>query len=339
MTLHEKNIKRCLELAELGRPFVTPNPMVGAVIVHQGEIIAEGYHEKYGGAHAEVNAINKIEHKEILKQSTIYVSLEPCAHFGKTPPCADLIVAMGFKNAVIGTLDPNPLVSGKGIERLMNAGIHVTVGVLEEKCKSLNRKFFTFFEKKRPHFTLKWAQTKNGFIDDAKLSTGRNWISSPESQVFVHQLRSEHDAILVGYRTVIADNPSLTVRRIDGRNPTRLVLDPKNELGIDHHLFSNEAITKKIVLESSNPSQNDIVINEVSSEEISRALFENKIQSVLVEGGTKTLELFLSHDLWDDILIIVGQNEFEDGTKAPILNINPDHIENNFGDSFNYYVK
>jgi diaminohydroxyphosphoribosylaminopyrimidine deaminase / 5-amino-6-(5-phosphoribosylamino)uracil reductase len=244
MTSDEKYMLRCLELAKLGGVNVAPNPMVGAVIVHQDKIIGEGYHSVYGEAHAEVNAINSVQNKTILAESTIYVSLEPCAHFGKTPPCSDLIIHHNFKKVVVGCIDPFAEVAGKGIEKLRNADIEVRVGVLEEECIKLNKRFFTFHKEKRPYVTLKWAQTKDGFIDinrEKNKSKGIQWISSPESKVLVHTWRAEEQAILVGKNTVLNDNPSLTVRQITGKNPIRVVLDSQCEISNQYAVLNTES--------------------------------------------------------------------------------------------------
>lgn len=329
-------MNRCLELAAKGRNFVTPNPMVGSVIVLEQEIIGEGFHARFGDAHAEVNAIEEVANHEKLKRATLYVSLEPCSHFGKTPPCADLIIARGIKRVVIGTLDPNPIVSGKGIERLMNNGVQVTIGVLEDQCKQLNYKYFTYFKNKRPHITLKWAQTQNGIMNNGEQESGRNWISSPETQIKVHEWRAQHHAILVGYNTVRRDNPSLDVRRIDGKNPIRIILDPKNELGNQYKCFAEKGTHYRFILQGKKKSDHDIEISDWSASSIVNKLFDLKIQSVFIEGGSKTLSMFIQKDLWDDAINIVGQNEFKTGIKAPEINGVSSGEEIFFGDHIHY---
>lgn len=246
MTQHESYMKRCIELARNGAFFAAPNPMVGSVIVHNNTIIGEGYHAVCGQAHAEVNAVNSVKDKSLLKDSTIYVTLEPCAHFGKTPPCSDLIVEMGIPKVVIGCVDSFSEVAGKSIEKLKKAGAEVIVGVLEEECRDLNKRFFTFHEKKRPYVILKWAQTKDGFIDklpEDKDRKGGVAISGPEAKRLVHTWRAEEQAILVGKNTVLNDNPSLTVREIEGPNPVRIILDSNGSLSKDYKVFDGEVRT------------------------------------------------------------------------------------------------
>ena len=320
MTHDEHYMHRCLQLAALGKGRVAPNPLVGAVIVCDGKIIGEGYHAQFGQAHAEVNAVASVEDQALLSESTIYVSLEPCAHFGKTPPCADLLVEKQFKRVVVGTLDANAQVFKKGIKRLEDAGIEVTVGVCEKECRELNRPFFTFHSEKRPYVLLKWAQTKHGFMDKASDKKGEvSWISAPETQVLVHQWRSEHQAILVGKNTVLNDNPSLTVRAVKGKNPLRILLDRRNEVALDAAIKNAEAETLVLNLERSETLKNVryMKLNELSPASILDALYELSIQSVLIEGGAQTLQSFIDANLWDEARVITGRNEFESGTKAP----------------------
>lgn len=315
-------MRRCLQLAALGKGNVAPNPLVGAVIVHDGKIIGEGYHEEFGQAHAEVNAVASVKDEALLSESTIYVSLEPCAHFGKTPPCADLLVAKQFKRVVVGTLDLNAHVFQKGIKRLEDAGIEVTIGVCEKECQELNRPFFTFQVQKRPYVLLKWAQTKNEFIDNSSGENGEvSWISAPETQVLVHQWRSEHQAILVGKNTVLNDNPSLTVRAVQGKNPIRILLDSHNEVAFDAAIKDAQAETIVLNLERSESVKNVhyVQLNDLSPASILAELFSRGIQSVLIEGGAQTLQSFIDAELWDEARIITGKNEFQSGTKAPHL--------------------
>ena len=311
---------RAIELAALGAGRVAPNPMVGAVVVHNDTIVGEGYHEKYGGPHAEVNAINAVENPEILPKCTIYVSLEPCAHHGKTPPCADLIVEKGLKRVVIGCADSFTEVNGKGIERLKAANIEVTAFILEDKARELNKKFFTVQEKKRPFVLLKWAETRNGLIDHQHGNKDAvTWISAPEIQPFVHQLRAENDAILVGKNTVLADNPTLTTRAFAGANPLRIILDSCCELLKDRAVLSDGKPTVVLNTVKSEIQENlrFVQMEDMQPRSILFELHKLKVQSILVEGGAKTLQSFIDANLWDEAYQIIGQTTFESGTKAP----------------------
>lgn len=330
---------RCIQLARQGMGRVAPNPMVGAVIVHDGKIIGEGFHEIYGGPHAEVNAVNSVEDPSLLSESTIYVSLEPCAHHGKTPPCADLLVAKQFKRVVIGSRDPFDAVDGKGIERIKAAGIEVRVGVLEKECRELNKRFFTFHEKKRPYVLLKWAQTKNGLMDRGTNDGTISWISAPETQVLTHTWRAENQSILVGRKTVEHDNPTLTVRAVAGTNPLRIVLDSENTLSSDCNLFNDEAETL-IFNKIKDDTRNNIrfiQLEDMRVTSIVSKLYELGIQSVLVEGGRATLQSFIDAKLWDEAKVIIGQHNFEQGTAAPEMNLSPVSSEHFFGDTILTY--
>ncbi len=329
MQKDELYMQRCIDLARLGEGNVAPNPMVGAVIVLNDEIIGEGFHQKYGEAHAEVNAVNSVVNKALLKEATIYVSLEPCAHFGKTPPCADLLVHSKFKKVVIGCKDTFSEVSGKGIQKLKDAGIEVVVGVLEEDCRNLNKRFFTFHEKKRPYVVLKWAQTKDGLIDRLRTDDSKtiNWISTPDTKVLVHKWRSEEHSILVGRNTVLNDNPTLTVREVSGNNPIRIVLDSKVLLPLNLNVFNYEAQTIILNLEKDETIKN-IQFKKIKNLEIDsilNALYELNIQSVLVEGGASTLQSFIQSNHWDEARVIVGNTYFEKGLKAPAIAKVPSH--------------
>jgi len=313
---------RAIELAELGGVSVAPNPKVGAVIVHNGEIIGEGYHQQYGGPHAEVNAVNSVKDKNLLKEATIYVSLEPCSHYGKTPPCCDLLIKHQFKRVVIGNTDPNPVVNGKGIERLKSAGIEVCVGVLEKECAFMNRRFLTFQREKRPYIILKWAETADGFIDfERKEGSPReiHVISGEESHRLVHQWRSEEQAILVGWKTIQNDDPQLNVRLVDGKSPIRIILDsnlyaPHNsKVFIDGH---PTIIYNKITNEIRNNLQY-IQLKNVTFVKLFSSLFEKRIISVLVEGGRTTLNEFIQHGKWDEIRRFRSKVKFGKGMKAP----------------------
>jgi diaminohydroxyphosphoribosylaminopyrimidine deaminase/5-amino-6-(5-phosphoribosylamino)uracil reductase len=270
---------------------VAPNPMVGCVIVYKGKIIGEGYHETYGQAHAEVNAIDQVSDKELLKQSKLYVSLEPCTHKGKTKPCTDLILKHEIPEVIIGVKDPNPKVSGKGIDKLKKAGVIVKVKVLESLCLEVNKRFFTFFQKQRPYVILKWAQTRDGYLDKIRDDEEQkiNWISAPETQTIVHKWRSEEQSILVGRNTIINDNPSLTVREYGGKNPIRIVIDSQLQISGALNIYSEEAPTivfNRLKNEKTNNIEY-IKINETSTKNILDELYKRGIQSVFVEGGSR----------------------------------------------------
>tara|TARA_R110002049_G_scaffold45022_2_gene131598 strand:- start:14924 stop:15934 length:1011 start_codon:yes stop_codon:yes gene_type:complete len=324
-----------LQLAKNGIGFTRPNPSVGAVIVLNNKIIGEGFTSAYGGNHAEVNAINAVENKQLLREATIYVTLEPCSHFGKTPPCADLIVKHKLKQVVIGCLDSNSLVAGKGIKRLQSANINVIVGVLEEECRLHHKRFFTVQEKKRPYIILKWAETKDGFI--APISKNENkpvFISNKHSQQLVHKLRSKEHAILVGTNTVLADNPKLNVRSWSGENPIRIVLDRNLRIPENANIL-NGSIKTIVFTEKEKylfQHKKDLILEQIDfsknvAEQICKVLQEHQIQSLIVEGGTKTLKTFIDENLWDEALVFVGDNNFGTGVKAPVIKKN--YKENN----------
>lgn len=315
---HEFCIKRCIELAKKATGKTYPNPLVGAVIVHNGKIIGEGYHQKAGEPHAEINAINSVENPELLPESTIYVSLEPCAHFGKTPPCSLKLKEIGFKKVVIGSMDSHDKVNGKGKQILQDAGIEVISGILENECRELNKRFFTYHEKKRPYLILKWAESNDGFIDKDFKPTK---ISNELASQFVHLIRSEEHAILAGTQTALNDNPSLTTRLIEGRNPVRILIDFELKVPRDFKIYNNEASTLVFNQEKDLEEENIKFIKiskENFLEELLQKLYENQIQSVLVEGGSRTLQTFIDAHLWDEAIIIKNENlNLENGTKAP----------------------
>jgi diaminohydroxyphosphoribosylaminopyrimidine deaminase/5-amino-6-(5-phosphoribosylamino)uracil reductase len=323
MEMDEFYMQRCIDLARIGEGNVAPNPMVGAIIVCDGKVIGEGFHQKYGEAHAEVNAVNSVVDKSLLSKSTIYVSLEPCAHFGKTPPCADLIVKSNFKRVVIGCFDSYVEVSGNGVQKIKDAGIECEIGVLENECKELNKRFFTFHDKKRPFIVLKWAQTKNGYFDEIREDgkKGVNWISAPETKVLVHKWRSQEQAILVGKNTVLVDNPSLTVREISGKNPTRIVLDSHLSISQTANVFNSESETLifNLVKNEKNENVTWIQMEDMMIESIVKKLYDLQIQSVFIEGGATILQAFIDANLWDEAKVIVGDSTFNDGIKAPVL--------------------
>lgn len=321
MTTDEKYIRRCIQLAQNGMINAAPNPMVGAVIVYRDKIIGEGYHARCGEAHAEVNAIRSVSDEQLLTKSTLYVSLEPCSHYGKTPPCADLISSKGIPRVVVGCIDPFSQVSGRGIQKLRNAGIDVTVGVLEAECRRLIRRFITFNTQKRPYVTLKWAQSADGFIDTIREDGSPVILSTPLNLAYVHKQRAEHQAILVGRRTALLDNPSLTVRHWYGKNPLRLVIDRNLSLPPSLHLFdgSNPTI---VFTEQPKPmgKNGSCVALDFHSDilpQIMDKLFRNNIQSLLVEGGASLSQSFIDAGLWDEIYIEHAQSVLGDGVKAP----------------------
>ncbi|MCF1192623.1 bifunctional diaminohydroxyphosphoribosylaminopyrimidine deaminase/5-amino-6-(5-phosphoribosylamino)uracil reductase RibD [Mangrovimonas sp. AS39] len=311
MKIHEKYINRCIEIAKNGLGTTRPNPMVGCVIVRNDQVIGEGFTSPFGGPHAEVNAINSVKDESLLKESTLYVTLEPCSHFGKTPPCSDLIIDKGIPQVVIGTIDTHSKVAGKGIEKLMRAGCDVVVGVLEKECQEHHKRFFTFHNKQRPYIILKWAQSADGFLSPSEKDEKKPvWITNSYSRQLVHKWRTEEHAILVGYNTVIEDNPSLTARDWKGLNPIRVVLDKFNSLEKSFDIFNNEANT--IIV-----SDKDIDFNKKPIEQLAQLLFQKEIQSIIIEGGSKTLQMFLDEGLWDEARIFIGQNSFVNGTLAP----------------------
>ena len=337
MKQDEKYIKRCIALAKKGFAHVAPNPMVGCVIVCEGKIIGEGYHRKYGEAHAEVNAINAVKEKELLKKSTLYVSLEPCAHYGKTPPCSNLIIEKEIPKVVIGCVDPFAEVAGKGIEKLKKAGVEVIVGVLENECLELNKRFFTFHKKKRPYIVLKWAQTLDGFMDRERTNeeVGVNWITTSATKQLTDTWRSEEMAILVGKNTVLNDNPQLTVRTLLGRNPIRLVIDKDLEISETYNVLDGKVLTYVFNQQKSEQKGRmeyvklpfDDFLNEMMT-----WLYHRDIFSVLVEGGRATLQHFLDEEIWDEARIYIGSKFFNEGLKAPQITIRDFQEENYNGD-------
>lgn len=339
MNIREQFMQRCLTIAKQGLGRVAPNPLVGCVIKHNGKIIGEGFHEKFGSAHAEVNAINSVAEESLLADSTLYVNLEPCSHFGKTPPCADFIIQKKIPRVVIGTEDPNPLVAGRGIQRLKDAGVEVAVGFLEKKCRYLNRRFFTYHIKHRPYIVLKWAQSADGFI--APDTGNQVWLTGDTSKMLVHKLRSEEQAILVGRKTVDIDNPQLTVRLWKGANPLRITLDRNLTLSRSKNIFNNDAPTlilnEKETHVSKNISLVKIDFGKNVLEQAMEILYKKNIQSVLVEGGAETLKHFVEQNLWDEAHVFFTTHKFGNGLSAPELaqkNSDPMMIEK---DEFRVY--
>ena len=332
--MHEEHIdfmKRCIQLAKLGAGHVSPNPMVGAVLVHNKKIIGEGYHKKYGEAHAEVNCINSVKqaNKNLIRESVLYVSLEPCAHYGKTPPCTDLIIRNKIQKVVIGCKDVYTKVNGKGIEKLKQNGTDVTVGVLENECKNLNKAFFTFQSLQRPYIILKWAQTADNKI--AGTENKRLLISGEIANKLVHKWRAEAAGILIGTNTAKIDNPELTNRLWSGNSPVRLIIDLDLQLSQDLKIFKNDAPTiifnlRKESPEFHEPLKNQVYYYQISDrdktiEEILKACYELKVQSILIEGGKKLLQSFIDKNLWDEARIITNTKMFiGNGLAAPELN-------------------
>jgi diaminohydroxyphosphoribosylaminopyrimidine deaminase / 5-amino-6-(5-phosphoribosylamino)uracil reductase len=329
MDADELFMERCIELARNGLGFVAPNPMVGSVIVHNGKIIGEGYHKNHGEAHAEVNAVNSVKNKLLLTESTLYVNLEPCCHYGKTPPCTDLIISHKIPRVVVGSVDPYGAVAGKGITRLRNHGVEVKVGVLKQHSMKLNKRFFTFHQKKRPYIILKWAQTADAFIDIERLPGAParpTWITSEKLRMLVHKWRTEEQAIMVGTITALKDNPKLNIRDwyINNNQPVRIVLDQNLILSSTLNLFDNTQ--KTIVFNQKIQKQENLThwikldfdksqILETILEELTR----HNIQSIIIEGGQKLLTAFINQGLWDEARIFQGSRFFERGLKAPTL--------------------
>ncbi len=330
---------RCLQLAQLGEEFVAPNPMVGCVIVREGKIVAEGYHKKYGGPHAEVNAFNNLPADITISECDVYVSLEPCSHFGKTPPCADLIIAKRPRKVYVGMLDPNPKVAGTGIIKISKSGINVQVGILESDCASLNKKFVSFFKQNQPYITLKWAQTADNFM--GRLLDSRDFsrqISSKENTAFVHKLRATHTAIMVGANTVNLDNPLLDLRSWKGRNPTKVIVSKNLSVDLDSKTFtSGKCLILNGLKDGKGTNLEFVKLSDFTAKGILRALYKLGIQSVLIEGGPTLLNLFIRENLWNEAIVISSKTTWLSGVSAPVLKAIPTSTEVKFGDTINYY--
>lgn len=319
----EYYISRCLQLAKQGTFAAMPNPSVGAVIVYKDQIIGEGFTSAYGGAHAEVNAIASVQHPDLLKESTLYVSLEPCSHFGKTPPCSDLVIAKQIPRVVVGTIDPFAKVCGMGIQKMKDAGIEVIVGVLEKACQQSNQRFFTFHQKKRPYIILKWAESQDGFIAPIhRTEQAPVWLSNAYAKQLVHKWRSEEMAFLVGTHTVLEDNPSLTTRSWYGKNPVRIYLDRKGQIPTSFAINQQEepaiCITANREMKSNEHTRyyyadfdGDLV------QQICTMLYELQIMSVVIEGGTQTIQHFIAANLWDEARIFTSEIMLGEGIPAP----------------------
>ena len=323
-------MQRALQLARLGAGSVSPNPMVGCVIVHEGKIIGEGWHQKYGKAHAEVNAVNSVLNKSILCNSEVYVTLEPCSHFGRTPPCADLLIRHRVKKVYVCNHDPNPLVAGKGIEKLSQVGIEVETGLLENEGRELNKRFFTFIEKERPYIILKWAESADGFI--AKPNHESVQISNLLSRRFVHKMRSEEAGILVGTNTALHDNPKLDIRFWTGDNPIRVVIDKQLSLPQTHHLLDNSDTTIFFNYLEEKDIRNNLYFlvpeNTSMIESIIERLNIIKVQSLIIEGGAILLQSFIDLGLWDEAVILKSNQFLGQGIDAPKIRKNAGSIEN-----------
>ena len=333
---HAHYMQRAIELALKGLGSVSPNPLVGCIIVYNDKVIGEGWHNKFGEAHAEVNAVNAVNNKELLSESTFYISLEPCNVHGKTPACTDLILKYKPKRVVIASQDPNPSVNGRGISILENAGIEVIYGILEAESVALNRRFYVSMSQNRPYIILKWAQTADGFI--ARTSYDSKWISNEKSRQLVHKWRTEEDAILVGYNTVKYDNPRLTARNSPGRNPVRVIIDPELELENSLKIFAGEE--KVYVINTiSDQVEGNIYRVKVSANnyltEMLAYLWGQNIGSVIIEGGAKTLNRLIAKAYWDEARIFTAKTKFGEGISAPILDLAPDKEQNLADDRLN----
>lgn len=324
-------MNRCLQLAKNGLGTTYPNPLVGSVIVHEGKIIGEGWHRKAGEPHAEVIAINSVTDKTLLKKATLYVNLEPCSHFGKTPPCCDLILANEIPTIVIGSIDLHSKVAGSGIQKLKEQGKNVIVGVLEDACLVLNKRFFTYHSKNRPYIILKWAETKDGFIAPLNRTTQLEhtelkpiWITNPYSRQLVHQWRSEEEAILVGTTTVLTDNPQLNTRDWSGGNPIRILLDKSGKISSNFNVKDNTQRTLIFTEQENYKNSNfthyeSVIFDKNLIFNILKICHEKNITSILVEGGRETLQSFIDVNAWDEVRLFIGNQNFGTGIKAPLL--------------------
>lgn len=337
-------MRRCLELAAKGLGNVAPNPMVGSVIVHNGEVIGEGYHMKYGEAHAEVNAINSVQDKRLLKRSTLYVSLEPCSHYGKTPPCVDLILHHKIPYVVIGNIDPNLLVKGKGIEKLVSGGCDVKIGILEAECRELNRRFFMFQEQQRPYIILKWAQSADRFLDVQRSINQvgeQTLISNPAARKLVHQWRSEEQTIMVGTNTALLDNPKLTVREAEGKSPVRIFLDRELRVPLNYNLLDGTSPTIVFTERKEKRSEKaEYIYTKFDADlpkVIMKELHSRNIQSLIIEGGAQLLNSVISLGLWDEARVFTSRRRLGKGVEAPSFDHKPASTEDIAGDELNIY--
>ncbi|MEM9647895.1 MAG: bifunctional diaminohydroxyphosphoribosylaminopyrimidine deaminase/5-amino-6-(5-phosphoribosylamino)uracil reductase RibD [Bacteroidota bacterium] len=347
MNIHEKYMRRCIELGKKGLGSTAPNPMVGCVVVCGDSIIGEGFTSPYGGPHAEVNAIRSVKDEQLLKKSSLYVTLEPCSHFGKTPPCSDLVIASGIPKVFIGLKDPHSKVAGRGIQKLKEAGCEVTIGLLERECRDHHKRFLTYQEKNRPYIILKWAQTQDGFIAPTIEKRRKNpqpyWITNSYSKQRVHQWRTEEQAILVGTQTVLDDNPKLTARNWDGKSPIRIVLDRDLRIPTGFHVLdgSTQTIVLTAMAESkkhiSGIAYETIDFGQPLATQICTVLHKHQITSVIVEGGAQMLQTFMDENLWDEARIFTGPIEFGDGLQAPKISGHPLKTESILTDTLTLY--
>jgi len=314
-------MNRCVEIAKNGLGNTAPNPMVGCVIVLNKKIIGEGYTSPFGGSHAEVNAINSVKNKESLKKATLYVTLEPCSHHGKTPPCSDLIIHYKIPKVVIGCLDPNVKVNGRGIAKLRDSGCEVVTEFESKMCTEHHKRFLTYHTKNRPYIILKWAQTKNGFVaPKIKINNSPEWITSMYSRKIVHKWRSEEQAIMVGANTIIQDNPNLTTRHVKGSNPIRVVISDNRKIPAKSNVFNNDTETHIINI-------NNFDKDSDTAKQICDELFKKNINSIIIEGGPRTLQYFIDENLWDEARIFVGEKEFNNGIKSPKFDLKDSKIK------------
>jgi diaminohydroxyphosphoribosylaminopyrimidine deaminase / 5-amino-6-(5-phosphoribosylamino)uracil reductase len=340
VTPDELFMQRTFELALLGVGHVSPNPRVGCVIVHDGKIIGEGWHQKCGESHAEVNAVRSMQDQSLLRNSTVYVNLEPCSHFGKTPPCANMLIQHQVKKVVIANVDTNPLVGGEGIKKLKETGIEVATGILEKQGRELNKRFFTFMEKQMPYIILKWAQTADGFVAQSNYES--KWISNEYSRQLVHRWRSEEDAVLVGTRTAAHDNPTLTVRDWTGRKPVRIVIDRFLRLSENLNLFdrTQKTICYNVLKQEEYPNLSLIRLDEKDFiHQLVADLYKQKVQSVIIEGGAKTLQLFIDAAHWDEARVFTSTRSFGAGISAPIIQGKLQSEQDIFSDHFQRIFK
>ena len=345
MGIHEKYMWRCLQLAKKGLGATKNNPLVGSVVVHNDIIIGEGYHRKMGEAHAEVNAINSVKDQSLLKESTIYVSLEPCSHVGKTPPCAALIASKGIPKVVVALKDPNDNVAGRGIMMLKEAGAEVIVGVLEEKAKELNRSFFVNQIEKRSFVTLKWAQTQDGFIDNERDSRELPplKLSNSITQCVVHKMRSQNMGIMVGTNTALKDNPTLNTRHWYGSNPVRIVLDRTGKLSVDSNLFNDCAQTVVFTGLDNYPVIDNVTVIQIDFQEdiveqVLHKLYENDIATLMIEGGSMLISSFVEKGLWDEAFVEIASIEIGCGVRAPLVSGSTINAKK-YIDSLHYHIK
>lgn len=343
----EKYISRCIQLAKNGLGSTFPNPMVGCVIVHNDSIIGEGFTSPYGGNHAEVNAINSVNDKALLSKSVLYVTLEPCSHYGKTPPCSDLIIKSKIPHVVIGTSDSNRKVAGRGIQKLKDAGCKVTLGLLQKECQEHHKRFLTFHQEKRPYIILKWAETLDGFIAPEKEKRSEKaqpyWITNKYSRQMVHKWRSEEQAILIGTNTVLEDNPKLNVRSWEGKSPIRIILDKELKVKGDYHIFDQRTKTIVITQQNSMKLRKEGVDYEIIDfsknvgQQVCEVLQKHNIISVLIEGGSQTIQTFIEANLWDEARVFTGPITFGTGLKAPRLSSKATHLKQIESDTLTIY--